>query len=124
MFHGNPTWGNLSPAGRYAYADTFAEALDGFKRKRTDVVFKMPNDGEAGSLPCVFCGGTLAEPALAVSRQDGRNITENPASTTVDKHSTWTYRASDKRVGNGMHYVCSWSALMVRIFVAHDAGRL
>lgn len=124
MFYGKPTWGNLSPAGRYPYADTFAEATDGFKRRRTDVIFKMPNSGEAGAKACVFCQGRLDGPVQPVQRTDGRTVTDMPGDPRTDDRSTWTYSAKHKAVGNGMHYLCSWQSLMIGVFVAHDAGRL
>jgi len=110
--------------GAYAYpeADTFAAALAGFKRRRKRVIFHMPNSGEAGMRKCVVCGGILGElPKERTIRSGRTETTTGPgAHMTPDKHSTWTYDPQRKQVGNGMHYTCSWSALMLRIFVAYD----
>lgn len=110
--------------GAYHVADTFEDALAGFKRKRKAIIFHMPNEGEAGDLPCVVCGGLLRDPNREASLRAGRTTSEGGAGTKPDRFSTWTYDPRRKTVGNGMHYLCSWSALMLDIFVAWDTGRL
>lgn len=89
-------------AKAYPEADTFAAAREGFKRRRKTVIFHMTNDGEAGDRLCVVCGIALREPS------EGRD--------RPDLHSTWDYSPEHKAVGNGRHYICSWTALMNRIF--------
>lgn len=102
-----------SGAHAYPEADTFAAAKEGFKRRRKSVMFHMSNDGEAGLIPCAYCHGKLAAPALAASAEHGNNTrSESPASLTVDKWSTWHYSPRDKSIRGGMHYVCSWSNLL------------
>ena len=123
MFNGNPTWGNLAPSGRCPYADTFDEALTGFNRRRKNVTFVMPNTGEAGARSCVICQARLDAPALPVVLASGRTLSHGAkeGNAGIDKFSTWTYRASSKEVGNGMHSVCSWAATMLQIFEPRGA---
>lgn len=109
--------------GAYAYpeADTFAAALAGFKRKRKNVIFHMPNTGEAGERTCVVCHGPLNAVPLVREVSEGRTtIRTGQTNTSPDKWSTWDYDAAGKRVGNGRHYTCSWNALMLTIFTTYD----
>lgn len=116
-------WQNGARA--YFEADTFAAALDGFKRKRKGVMFHMTNAGEAGNHTCVVCGGRLNEVPQRREITHGRTTvvtgTTTGATPTPDRWSTWDYDAKGKRVGNGRHYLCSWNALMLDIFVTYDA---
>lgn len=84
-------------ARAYYEADTFQGALEGFKRKRKPLIFHMTNTGEAGDHDCAHCGNSLREAAVD--------------STSISKHSTWTYDPKSKSIGGGVHYVCSWSQL-------------
>lgn len=111
--------------GAYAYpeADTFAAALAGFKRKRKNVIFHMPNTGEAGERTCVVCLGRLNAAPAERTITHGRTTIHTGSATagaTPDKWSTWDYDAAGKRVGNGRHYTCSWNALMLNIFTTYD----
>jgi len=92
-------------AKAYHEADTFAALAEGARRMRKTFMLHMPNDGEAGTKPCASCGVALKD-AYAV------NPGEMP--TKVDKQSTWTYNPRT-RAAYGMHYYCSWGALMQRI---------
>lgn len=109
--------------GAHAYpeADTFADALEGFKRKRKSVMFHMPNTGEAGDKKCVVCGGTLRDLPLDREISSGRTTVYTGGAPKPDRWSTWDYSPSRKSVGNGRHYTCSWAALMLQIFVTYDA---
>jgi len=101
--------------GAHAYpeADTFSAAKEGFKRRRKGVMFHMPNTGEAGAQSCAYCGGILAEPALAASKDHGNNTrSEQSAAVKPDRFSTWHYDPRGKRVIGGVHYQCSWSNLL------------
>lgn len=115
-------WTNGARA--YPEADTFAAALDGFKRRRKGVMFDMKNSGEAGKRSCVVCSGRLDEvpvpTTITVGRTSIETGTTSGATPTPDKWSTWDYDAKGKRVGNGRHYTCSWSALMLSIFTTYD----
>lgn len=111
--------------GAYGYpeADTFADALEGFKRRRKSVMFHMPNTGEAGDHKCVVCGGTLRDLPLDREISHGRTTVYTGGAHKPDRWSTWDYSPSRKSVGNGRHYTCSWSALMLQIFVTYDASK-
>lgn len=110
-------------ARAYPEADTFAAALTGFKRKRKGVIFHMTNTGEAGDRMCVVCSGTLREAPVQKKISQGRTTIHTGTTVTdvkPDRWSTWDYDAAGKRVGNGRHYTCSWSALMLQIFTTYD----
>lgn len=96
--------------GAYAYpeADSFADAHEGFKRKRTSVLFHMPNTGEAGQELCASCGIKLADP-YPVNAYNGRG------QTSTDKWSSWNWDAKRKAVTGGMHYGCSWGSLLTEL---------
>ena len=96
-------WTNGAKA--YAEADTFAALREGMKRKRKTQMVKMPNSGEAGRVKCAGCGVPLRD-MYAV------NPGEEPSRT--DEWSTWTYYPRHKKAV-GMHYYCSWGALMMDI---------
>ena len=100
-----------SGASGYHEADTFAAAKEGFRRVRTSKIFHMPAGTEADEQLCVVCSCRLGGPA------EGKG-------TKLDNNSTWTYSPQHKSVGNGMHYVCSWSNLFSRIFQLHDEGKI
>jgi hypothetical protein len=116
-------WENGAKA--YPEADTFADALEGFKRRRKSVMFHMPNTGEAGEKICVVCNGRLADLPLEGEIKSGRTTVYTGGTRTPDRWSTWDYSPKHKSVGNGRHYTCSWAALMLNIFVTYDslAGR-
>jgi len=113
-------WQNGAKA--YHEADTFADALEGFKRVRKTKMFHMPNTGEAGDEKCSVCGGTLREVPIAKEVTDGSTILYTGTSEPKpDRWSTWDYSPSRKAVGNGRHYTCSWVALMGQIFKVYRA---
>lgn len=98
-------------AKAYPEADTFAALAEGAKRKRKAFLVHMPNDGEAGLRPCAVCGIALRDPYAV-------NAGEAPSKT--DTYSTWDYNPRTRRAV-GMHYYCSWSALMRAVL---DMGRV
>lgn len=87
-------------------ADTFAAMKEGFKRCRKSQMVHMPNSGEAGDQPCAVCGVTLREPYA---------VNKGEAPSKADQWSTWDYNPRTKRAV-GMHYYCSWSALLGAVF--------
>lgn len=100
-------------AGAKAYheADTFAALAEGAKRKRKTFLVHMPNDGEAGDRPCAACG---------IALRDAYAVNPGEAVSKVDKWSTWAYNPLT-RAAYGMHYYCSWGALLQRVY---DLGRI
>lgn len=92
-------------AKAYAEADTFAALREGMKRARKTHMIHMPNTGEAGDQPCAGCG-------VALRDQYAVNKGEVPSRT--DEWSTWRYNPRT-RSAYGMHYYCSWGALMDRV---------
>lgn len=89
-------------ARAYDEADTFAALKEGMKRCRKTRIVHMPNDGEAGLKPCAVCG-------IALRDMYAVNSGEKPSRT--DEWSTWEYNPRTKKAV-GMHYYCSWGALM------------
>lgn len=117
------TVGDRRNVSAYHKADTFEDALKGFRRHRKRKIFHMPNTGEAGERHCVVCGAKLNALAAQGEIKSGRTTVAYGAqsgASRTDTNSTWTYDPARKAVGNGMHYGCSWSALMLNIFVTHD----
>jgi hypothetical protein len=94
----------------YAEADTFAAAIEGYKRVRTVKMFHMTNSGEAGNQKCITCNRKLSDPAHGTFKRD--------------EFSTWEYHPKFKKVGNGQHYICSWTTLFNEIFRQADEGIL
>lgn len=101
-------------AKAYFEADTFDALREGMKRMRKSKLVHMPNDGEAGLVPCAACG-VLLKDAYAV------NPGEEPRK--VDEWSTWTWLPKQK-AAYGQHYYCSWGTLMNRLFDLADRGLL
>ena len=100
-----------SGAKAYHEADTFAALAEGAKRMRKTFMLHMGNDGEAGIEPCASCG---------IALRDAYAVNPDEAPSKVDKYSTWTYNPRT-RTAYGMHYYCSWGALMRAVF---DMGRV
>lgn len=98
-------------AKAYYQADTFAALEEGARRKRKTFTLHMPNDGEAGDRPCASCG---------IALRDAYAVNPGEALTKVDTESTWTYNPRT-RTAYGMHYYCSWGALLQRVI---DLGRV
>lgn len=101
--------------GAYAYpeADTFTAAQAALIRRRKVVMIHMTNTGEAGTHTCAVCGNALNQtPNLDV-------IGGTSNKTEPDHWSTWDYVPRIKRVVNGRHYICSWSALLTDIAKIH-----
>lgn len=98
-------------AKAYHEADTFAALAEGARRMRKTFMLHMPNDGEAGDRPCAACG---------IALKDAYAVNDGEAPSKVDTYSTWTYNPRT-RSAYGMHYYCSWGALMQRVL---DLGRL
>ena len=111
-------WTTKEHVKAYAYptALNFSDALKGFKGKRTRIIFHMVNRGEAGNHKCAYCNGKLNQPSRAVTRKSGTDVTTvSQAGVKVDEHSTWEF-IPGKGIAGGMHYACSWSNLLGKIF--------
>jgi hypothetical protein len=89
-------------AKAYIEADTFSALREGMKRARNTRLVHMSNSGEAGAQPCAACGVLL---------RDMYAVNPGEAPRRVDEWSTWEYNPRTKRAV-GMHYYCSWGALM------------
>lgn len=99
-------------AKAYIEADTFEALREGMKRKRKVDLVHMPNDGEAGDMPCASCGVKLRDPYA---------VNEGGVPSQVDTYSTWTWIPSRKGA-YGQHYYCSWGSLMKDLFDLADRG--
>lgn len=93
----------------YPTATNFADALEGFKGKRKQVMFHMTNSGEAGEIECSRCGVKLNQPAEGMGDK-------------VDKNSTWFF-VPKQGIGGGQHYACSWSSIFDRVLKIQIALR-
>lgn len=98
-------------AAAYFEADSFAAALEGFKRKRKALLFHMDNRGEAGDLDCDRCGHILRGPA------------EGNREFRPTNSSSWYYDPKTKSVLGGVHYECSWSRIFDSILKLRVAAR-
>lgn len=107
MTDARPTFRKPWTHGAKAYieADTFAALAEGMKRMRKVQTVLMPNTGEAGDKPCAACGVSLK-----AASPNG----------SLDKNSYWTY-SPKRRAAYGMHYECSWGAILQQVL---DLGRL
>lgn len=98
-------------AKAYFEADSFAAALEGFRRKRKAQIFHMANGGEAGEQDCARCGVKLKEAA------------EGSEFSKATRWSTWHYDPKQKAVVGGFHYECSWSQLFEAIIALRVVAR-
>lgn len=96
----------------YTEADTFEDLVAGAKGTRKEIMLHMPNGGPAGEKKCAGCGELLKDPY---------HVNPGDDKTRVDTYSTWHYSNKTKKA-YGMHYYCSWGALMDRLFEMHDLG--
>lgn len=96
-------------AAAYPQADTFEAVREAYKRARKPIMVKMSNAGEAGQHECAGCGLKLN--AAYPANPDTEPEHYRPA----EERSTWTYDPAAKGFRGGMHYYCSWGALMTRI---------
>ncbi len=98
-------------AAAYFQAESFAAAIEGFKRKRKPVLFHMPNSGEAGDFTCDHCGHLLRDPA------------EGNPHLKPNINSSWYYDPKRKAVVGGVHYEYSWSRIFNAILKLRVAAR-
>lgn len=103
-------------ARAYFEADTFDALREGMKRMRTSKLVHMPNDGEAGLVPCATCGVALGAPYEINQGTGFENL-------HTDKWSTWTWLPK-RKAAYGQHYYCSWATLMQDLFDLADRGLL
>ncbi len=98
-------------AAAYFEADSFAAALEGFRRKRKALLFHMDNRGEAGDLDCARCGHIL------------RGSAEGKLDIRPTNSSSWHYDPKTKTIVGGVHYECSWSNIFESILKLRVAAR-